>query len=28
VERVLEKGAFTREELLQRVRELVAACVG
>jgi CheY-like chemotaxis protein/nitrogen-specific signal transduction histidine kinase len=28
VERVLEKGAFTREELLARVRELVAACVG
>jgi hypothetical protein len=25
---VLEKGAFTREELLARVRELVAACVG
>jgi CheY-like chemotaxis protein len=28
VERVLSKGAFTREELLARVRELVAACVG
>jgi PAS domain S-box-containing protein len=28
VERVLEKGAFTREELLDRVRALVAACVG
>jgi CheY-like chemotaxis protein len=27
VERVLLKGAFTREELLARVRELVAACV-
>jgi PAS domain S-box-containing protein len=27
VERVLLKGAFTREELLNRVRELVAACV-
>ena len=27
VERVLSKGAFTREELLARVRELVAACV-
>jgi CheY-like chemotaxis protein len=28
VERVLLKGAFTREELLGRVRELVAACMG
>ena len=27
VERVLLKGAFTREELLARVRELVSACV-
>jgi CheY-like chemotaxis protein len=28
VEKVLLKGAFPREELLERVRELVAACVG
>jgi PAS domain S-box-containing protein len=27
VERILLKGAFTREELLRRVRELVSACV-
>jgi CheY-like chemotaxis protein len=27
VERILLKGAFTREELLSNVRELVSACV-
>jgi CheY-like chemotaxis protein len=28
VERILQKGAYTRETLLREVRDLVAACVG
>jgi CheY-like chemotaxis protein len=27
VERILQKGAFRREELLSQLRELVAACL-
>ena len=28
VERILQKGTYTRESLLQEVRDLVTACVG